>query len=165
MDNGPEFISIALADWAEQSARRHSCADGNGAGLIDNYVADLSRLAEVRQLAETISQAHDQLDVIINNAGVLRAPDTVTRDGLDVRFAVNTVAPYMLTQSLLPVLVPAARVVNLSSAAQSPVELDALRGKIREPQCRDIGQWSPWIANHFYLKSIFLFGVTSRLLH
>ncbi|MBQ0834700.1 SDR family NAD(P)-dependent oxidoreductase [Marinobacter sp.] len=113
------------------AAVERQLTDGDGAGLIDTYVADLSRLAEVRKLAETISQAHDQLDVIINNAGVLKAPDTVTRDGLDVRFAVNTVAPYMLTQSLLPMLAPAARVVNLSSAAQSPVELDALRGKTR----------------------------------
>lgn len=113
------------------AAAERQLTDGNGAGLIDTYVADLSRLAEVRQLAETISKAHDQLDVIINNAGVLKTSDTVTRDGLDVRFAVNTVAPYLLTQSLLPVLAPAARVVNLSSAAQSPVELDALRGKQR----------------------------------
>tara|TARA_R110002096_G_scaffold148463_2_gene309387 strand:+ start:416 stop:1222 length:807 start_codon:yes stop_codon:yes gene_type:complete len=111
------------------AAAERQLTDGNGAGLIYTYMADLARLAEVRQLAETLSQAHDHLDVIINNAGVLRAPDTVTRDGLDVRFAVNTVAPYLLTQSLLPVLAPAARVINLSSAAQSPVELDALRGK------------------------------------
>ena len=113
------------------AAAERQLTDGNGAGLIYTYMADLARLAEVRQLAETLSQAHDQLDVIINNAGVLRAPDTVTRDGLDVRFAVNTVAPYLLTKSLLPVLAPAARVVNLSSAAQSPVEFDALRGKKR----------------------------------
>ena len=71
------------------------------------------------------------LGEVINNAGVLRAPDTVTRDGLDVRFAVNTIAPYLLTHGLLPLLAPAARVVNVSSAAQSPVELDALRGKQR----------------------------------
>ena len=114
---------LAAAEW--------QLTDGSGAGLIYTYTADLSRLAEVRQLAEALTQDHDQLDVVINNAGVLRAPDTVTRDGLDVRFAVNTVSPYLLTQSLLPLLAPAARVVNVSSAAQSPVELDALRGKQR----------------------------------
>lgn len=106
-------------------------ADSDSAGQIYTYTADLSRLAEVKQLAESIARAHDQLDVIINNAGVLKAPDTVTRDGLDVRFAVNTVAPYLLTQRLLPILAPDARIVNLSSAAQSPVELDALVGKKR----------------------------------
>lgn len=114
-----------LAEVERQLAASHSGEP------IYTYLADLSRLDEVRQLAKTISQAHDQLDVIINNAGVLRTPDTVTRDGLDVRFAVNTVAPYLLTQSLMPLLAPAARVINLSSAAQSPVDLDALRGKQR----------------------------------
>ena len=71
------------------------------------------------------------MDIIINNAGVLRVPETVTQDGLDVRFAVNTVAPYLLTKRLLPIMRPSSRVVNLSSAAQAPVELDALRGKKR----------------------------------
>lgn len=106
-------------------------ADGNGTGAIHTYTADLSRLADVRRLAESISQAHEQLDVLINNAGVLKSPDSVTRDGLDVRFAVNAVAPYLLTRDLMSVLAPAARVVNLSSAAQAPVELDALRGEQR----------------------------------
>lgn len=105
--------------------------DSGSAGQVYTYTADLSRLAEVAQLADAIANAHDQLDIIINNAGVLKAPDTVTRDGLDVRFAVNTVAPYLLTQRLQPVLAPNARIVNLSSVAQSPVELEALVGKKR----------------------------------
>ena len=58
----------------------------------------------------------------------LRTADTFTDDGLDIRFAVNTVAPYLLIQRLLPLLRPGARVVNLSSAAQSPVNLEALAG-------------------------------------
>ncbi|OEY67572.1 SDR family NAD(P)-dependent oxidoreductase [Marinobacter sp. X15-166B] len=113
------------------AAAERQLTESDGAGQIYTYTADLSRLSDVRQLADSILQAHDQLDVLINNAGVLRTPDTVTRDGLDVRFAVNTVAPYLLTQSLLPILAPGARVVNLSSAAQSAVELDGLRGKHR----------------------------------
>ncbi|MCK2148797.1 SDR family NAD(P)-dependent oxidoreductase [Marinobacter alexandrii] len=113
------------------AATERTLADSRGAGLIYTYKADLSRLAEVDSLAEAITKEHDQLDVIINNAGVMRVPETVTQDGLDVRFAVNTVAPYLLTKRLLPVLAPDARVVNLSSAAQATVELDALRGKKR----------------------------------
>lgn len=113
------------------AAVERELADIGSAGQVYTYTADLSRLAEVKQLAESIALAHDQLDVIINNAGVLKTPDTVTLDGLDVRFAVNAVAPYMLTQRLLPILAPDARIVNLSSAAQSPVELDALVGKQR----------------------------------
>ena len=112
-------------------ATEKKLADSTGAGLIYTYKADLSRLAEVDSLANAITREHGQLDVIINNAGVMRVPETITQDGLDVRFAVNTVAPYLLTKRLLPLLRPASRVVNLSSAAQAPVELDALRGKRR----------------------------------
>ncbi|WP_303287028.1 SDR family NAD(P)-dependent oxidoreductase [Marinobacter sp. SS8-8] len=113
------------------AATERMLADGTDAGRVYTYKADLSRLAEVESLADAITKEHDQLDIIINNAGVLRVPETVTQDGLDVRFAVNTVAPYLLTKRLLPIMRPSSRVVNLSSAAQAPVELDALRGKKR----------------------------------
>lgn len=106
-------------------------ADSKGMGQIHSYRADLSRRADVVSLTDAITKEHDQLDVIINNAGVMRVPDTVTPDGLDTRFAVNTVAPYLLTKRLLPLMKPTSRVVNLSSAAQAPVEIDALQGKKR----------------------------------
>ena len=53
------------------------------------------------------------------------------QDGLDVRFAVNTIAPYLLMQRLLPLLGASGRVINLSSAAQSPVNPEALAGRAK----------------------------------
>jgi NAD(P)-dependent dehydrogenase (short-subunit alcohol dehydrogenase family) len=50
---------------------------------------------------------------------------------LDIRFVVNTIAPYLLTRKLLPMLHSSGRVINLSSAAQSPVDLEALSGRVR----------------------------------
>ena len=100
-------------------------------GRVESYLADLSRMADVETLGEAIVANHEQLDVVINNAGVFRTADTFTDDDLDIRFAVNTFAPYLLTQRLLPLLGPGARVVNLSSAAQSPVNLEALAGRAR----------------------------------
>ncbi|MCY0095360.1 SDR family NAD(P)-dependent oxidoreductase [Hoeflea ulvae] len=100
-------------------------------GSVETYVADLSRMADVEALATAVAGRRDRLDVLINNAGVYHAPVTVTADGLDVRFAVNTIAPYLLTQRLLPLLGETGRVINLSSAAQSPVNLEALSGKAR----------------------------------
>lgn len=102
-----------------------------GEGSVESFVADLSRMADVEALARAVAARRDRLDVLINNAGVLRAPGTVTADGLDVRFAVNTIAPYLLTLRLLPLLGADARVINLSSAAQAPVDLNALAGKRR----------------------------------
>jgi NAD(P)-dependent dehydrogenase (short-subunit alcohol dehydrogenase family) len=80
-------------------------------------------------LANAIKGKHNQLDVLINNAGVFKTPTPLNADGMDVRFVVNTIAPYLLTQQLLPLLNNTSRVLNLSSAAQQPVNLDALMGK------------------------------------
>lgn len=55
-------------------------------------------------LAEEILAHHDRLDVLINNAGVFKTAQTRTPDGLDTRFVVNTVAPYLLTRRLLPII-------------------------------------------------------------
>ena len=101
-------------------------------GSCKTYVADLSRLNEVTALAEIIRQDHTALDAIINNAGVLKTPNPATVEGWDVRFVVNTLAPYQLTRLLLPLLGPAGRVVNVGSAAQAPVDIAALTSKHRD---------------------------------
>lgn len=71
-----------------------------GAGKVATHTADLSRLDEVEALAKAVVEAHPTLDAVINNAGVYTAAETVTADGLDVRFVVNTIAPYLLTRRL-----------------------------------------------------------------
>ena len=101
------------------------------AGAVESYIADLSSMADVLAMAQAVVEKHDQLDVLINNAGVLKTPQTITADGLDIRFVVNTLAPYLLTQKLLPLLGNSGRVVNLSSAAQAPVDLGALNGTVQ----------------------------------
>ncbi|GLS83005.1 oxidoreductase [Paraferrimonas haliotis] len=93
------------------------------------YNADLSSIGETMRLADQVSMLHGELDVLINNAGIYSGGDTTTVDGLDVRFAVNTVAPYILTERLQPIMNPGCRVINLSSAAQAPVDLAALNGE------------------------------------
>lgn len=100
-----------------------------GAGIIETFQADLSELTEVEDLAKAITDNYDQLDVLINNAGVYKLPNVFSKDGYDLRFVVNTIAPYLLTQSLLPLLRSDGRVINLSSAAQSSVDFYAFAGK------------------------------------
>ena len=100
-------------------------------GSVDCYLCDLSRIPNVIELAEAITKTHKKLDVLINNAGVYKTPKPITVDGLDARFAVNTIAPYLLTQKLLPHLGSDARVINLSSAAQAPVNIKALIGEVK----------------------------------
>jgi NAD(P)-dependent dehydrogenase (short-subunit alcohol dehydrogenase family) len=94
--------------------------------------ADLSSLDEVRELAAQAGDHADRLDVLVNNAGVgFGAPGAgreLSRDGYELRFAVNYLAPYLLTRLLLPGLhrSGSARVVNVASAGQRPVDLDDL---------------------------------------
>lgn len=96
-----------------------------------SYLCDLANLADVVQLANTIKSQHQQLDVLINNAGVFKISQSINTDGLDVRFVVNTLAPYLLSKKLLALLKPSGRIINLSSAAQAPVNLQALLGKVK----------------------------------
>ncbi|WP_420412875.1 SDR family NAD(P)-dependent oxidoreductase [Roseibium sp.] len=85
----------------------------SGAGPIETYVADLSDLAQVGVLAGEIASQNDQLDVLINNAGVYRTNQPLTDNGMDVRFVVNTIAPYLLTRKLLPLMSSCGRIINL----------------------------------------------------
>ena len=102
-----------------------------GSGSTECYVAELARMTDVENLAAEVAGRHTRLDVLINNAGVFKTPQPVTPEGLDVRFVVNTLAPCLLTQKLLPLIGASGRVVNLSSAAQAPVSLAALAGQVR----------------------------------
>lgn len=105
-------------------------AEITGASVV-SYLADLSNLSDVSALAKAVTEKHGQLDVLINNAGIFKTAEPITQDGLDVRFVVNTLAPYLLTQKLLPIMPASARVINLSSAAQAPVDINALSGKVK----------------------------------
>ena len=83
----------------------------------ETYLADLSRLEQVAAMADAIKATHTRLDVLINNAGVLKVPQARAPSGRDIRFEVNTLAPYDLTCRLLPIMPPDGRVVNLSDYA------------------------------------------------
>jgi len=98
---------------------------------IKGFVADFSDLEAVKKMATQITQEVSKLDVLINNAGVYKSSISKTKDDLDIRFAVNYFAPYILTKELMPLLKKgdASRIINLSSAAQAPVSIEALKGK------------------------------------
>lgn len=98
---------------------------------IKGYIADLSDFDAVNKMADLIASELPIIDVLINNAGVFKSNNPVTKDGLDIRFVVNYLAPVLLTNKLLPLLKKSneAQIINLSSAAQSSVSMDALNGK------------------------------------
>lgn len=131
LSRGHEVLIHGRSESKLEEAKRTLKADSGGAAAA-TFVADLSRMSEVESFAKAISDSYDSLDVVVNNAGVfVIGGDPMTVDGIDVRFAVNTIAPYLLTKRLLPLLSSSGRVINLSSAAQAPVSIDALKGKQR----------------------------------
>lgn len=96
------------------------------------YVADFSDVDSVKAMSAKLTSEVESIDVIINNAWIFKTVHERTADGLDIRFAVNYLAPYVLTKAILPLLKQSEipRVINLSSAAQVPVSLDALEWNI-----------------------------------
>jgi NAD(P)-dependent dehydrogenase (short-subunit alcohol dehydrogenase family) len=116
-------------------ARGHETVDEirarTGSDRLCWHRADFSSLDEVRELARHIEDEHDRLDVLVNNAGIgTTLPGgggrAESRDGYELRFAVNYLAPLLLTRLLQPLIVRSApaRVVNVSSAGQAPIDFD-----------------------------------------
>jgi retinol dehydrogenase-14 len=98
----------------------------NANASVDLMLADLSSQEDIRRLADEFKEAYPQLDVLINNAGVIRSKRITTADGLETTFAVNHLAPYLLTNLLLDVLKASApsRIVNVASGEQRNGTID-----------------------------------------
>lgn len=118
------------ADRGRSVANEITAATGNP--HVDAYAADLSSQAEVRKLADAVLAAYPRLDVLVNNAGGFWAHRHITADGLEHTFAVNHLAPFLLTGLLLDRLIASApaRVVTVSSGAQAmgKIDFDDLQG-------------------------------------
>jgi retinol dehydrogenase-14 len=99
---------------------------------VDLMLADLSSQASIRRLAEDFKDRYQQLHVLINNAGVFTSKRTVTVDGIETTFAVNHLAPFLLTNLLLDVLKASApaRIINITSSGErsGTINFDDLQG-------------------------------------
>ncbi|MAN13275.1 MAG: oxidoreductase [Dinoroseobacter sp.] len=127
-----------------------------GSGRIATYCADLSSILATRRLAKEVLKNEPKIDVLINNAGVFSMSDPIIEGGLDARFMVNTIAPYILATQLANLLGTDGRIVNLSSAAQAPVSLAAFNGDQRLSDNQAYAQsklaitmWSRHLADKF----------------
>lgn len=117
----PERLAMAAAGIER--------ATGNG--RIRTHLADLASLEQVRTLADEVARATDRLHVLVNNAGIGSGkPELTTRqessDGIELRFAVNYLAGFVLTLRLLPLLRRSApaRIVMVASLGQAPLDFD-----------------------------------------
>lgn len=112
----PEKVKNVIAELKNESSNEK----------IEGFNYDFSSLYEVRKFADDVANKYDKIDVLINNAGVGFADNGKSQDGYELRFAVNYLAPFLLTQLLIPLLKNAApsRIINISSAGQSPVDFE-----------------------------------------
>jgi NAD(P)-dependent dehydrogenase (short-subunit alcohol dehydrogenase family) len=134
----PARVAQLSAELAAPGQGAAGGAGGDGAsGAARGYVADLASLAGVRQLAAEVRAKEARLDVLVNNAGIgFGAPGDgrqESADGHELRFAVNYLAPVLLTRLLVPLLTASApsRVVNVGSLGQigfDPADAEFTRG-------------------------------------
>ena len=115
---------------ALQEIREESGNDG-----VELILADLTVQDEVRRLAEELRERHNQLEVLVNNAGLVLSERTETPDGIETQLAINHLAPFLLTNLLLDLLKESApsRIVAVSSDAHrwAKIDLDDLQSRKR----------------------------------
>lgn len=119
-----------------------------GRGSARFYAADFASLDEVRGLAQQVLRDYDRLDVLVNNAAVLfrEGERRTSRDGYELHMAVNYLASFLLTRTLLPRIVASApaRIVNVTSIAQAPIDFDDFM--LQRPGASAQGYWHSKLA-------------------
>jgi NAD(P)-dependent dehydrogenase (short-subunit alcohol dehydrogenase family) len=126
-------VGITGRDIARTRAVAAEIAAASGNPAVDPFPADMSSQAEVRRLAGEVLAAYPRLDVLVNNAGGFWAHRHVTADGLEHTFALNHLAPFLLTSLLLDRLTASAptRIITVSSGAHARgrIDFDDLQGE------------------------------------
>jgi NAD(P)-dependent dehydrogenase (short-subunit alcohol dehydrogenase family) len=121
--------------------------DAKGNERLRTYLADFSSLDEVRRLAAAVEDSEQRLDVLVSNAGIGGGARgdrdrALSRDGYELRFQVNYLAGFLLARLLLPLLRRSApaRIVNVASAGQFPLDFGDLMLERRYEGMRAYGQ-------------------------
>jgi retinol dehydrogenase-14 len=164
-------VGITGRDPGRAKRAAAEIASESGSNSVDVFVADMSSQTEVRRLADEVLAAYPRLDVLINNVGGFWSHRHLTADGLEHTFAVNHLAPFLLTSLLLERLIASApaRIVTVSSGAQSMgrIDFDDLMGERKYSGQRAYNQSK--LANVMFTyelaKRLAGSGVTSTALH
>jgi retinol dehydrogenase 14 len=126
-------VGITGRDQARTEAAAAGIRAAPGSPAVDAFAADMSVQAGVRRLAAQVLDTYPRLDVLVNNAGGFWAHRHVTVDGLEHTFALNHLAPFLLTNLLLDRLIASApaRIVTVSSGAHASgrIDFDDLQGE------------------------------------
>jgi NAD(P)-dependent dehydrogenase (short-subunit alcohol dehydrogenase family) len=126
-------VVLACRDLDKATAARDNIQQTAGKGSLETGQLDLSNLDAVKTYAQHFLQQHQQLDLLVNNAGVMIPPASKTADGYELQFGVNFLGHYALTGYLYPLLKATAgtRIVTVSSMAylRGVIDFDNLQSQ------------------------------------
>jgi NAD(P)-dependent dehydrogenase (short-subunit alcohol dehydrogenase family) len=137
-------VILASRDREKTEEARVKIQDLKGRGTLETAQLDLSSLSLVKQFAGQILKKHQQLHVLINNAGVMIPPASKTEDGYELQFGVNFLGHFALTGLLYPLLkkTPGSRIVTVSSLAylRGAIDFDNLKSEKDYDPTREYSQ-------------------------
>jgi NAD(P)-dependent dehydrogenase (short-subunit alcohol dehydrogenase family) len=114
--------NVAIVGRSKAKTRIASARIGAAAGVgseVATFIADLSSQAAVRRLAAQVLDRYPKLDVLVNNAGVMYGTRQLTKDGIELTWAVNHLAPFLLSKLLLHRLKESAPARIITTASQA----------------------------------------------
>jgi retinol dehydrogenase-12 len=164
-------VLFVARDRARGEATLAEIREASGGRPTDLLLADLSSQREVRRLAQEVRERTPRLDLLVNNAGAIFDERAVSADGLEMTFALNHLAYFLLTLELLPILEEgsASRIVNVSSVAheRGSIDFDDLQAE------RGYSMWRAYqqskLANVLFTRELARRlggrGVTTNALH
>jgi NAD(P)-dependent dehydrogenase (short-subunit alcohol dehydrogenase family) len=126
-------IVMACRDPARAESARADIMNSVPGAKLELVQLDLASLAQVRSCAETLTRRWPKIDVLINNAGLFPFNRQLTSDGFEMQFGVNHLAPFLLTELLMPSLLAAGqpRVLNVASMMHhlGKIDFESFRGE------------------------------------
>jgi len=148
-------VAMAARNQERAAEAREQIQAGLPAASLTVVPLDLGSLASARSAAEQILAAHETLDLLVNNAGVMGIPEQKTADGFETQFGVDHLGHFALTALLMPALLraPAARIVTVTSTAHH-------MGRAVNPDNPHLhGRYRPWRAYGQAKLANFHFGL------
>ncbi|MFP4065604.1 MAG: SDR family oxidoreductase [Bacteroidales bacterium] len=164
-------LVLPVRDMDKGKAFREELAELTGNKEVEVMHCNLASFDSIRQFAESFSRKYNRLHLLVNNAGTWETERKLSEDGIEMNFAVNHLAPFLLTNLLLDTIVASApaRIVNVSSAAhkQATMNFDDLEGEKHWSSMRSYAQSK--LANIFFTRKLARDlkgrGVTVNCLH
>jgi NAD(P)-dependent dehydrogenase (short-subunit alcohol dehydrogenase family) len=162
-------VVMVCRDRTKGEAVQNEIKTKSGNDAVDLLQADLSSQQSIRQLVENFQHHYTQLHVLINNAGAAFTGRRETVDGLEMTFAVNYLAPFLLTNLLLDMLKASApaRIVNVSSASHKSgyIQMDDLQAEKHYRRAYEQSKLALVLFTYELARRLQGTGVTANCLH